>query len=270
MKIAGRAAAARVSLVVALIFAVGCAATFAGLSAARKRSAPEVTTYAECAVVREETIGSWVRRFTANGYQYHIYTPNGKYLSDNNSRPLVVTLHGSMGKYSAREVLGEPLITSATQEGLGGAFVAVLMSKEDYFTDPVSFVKLIETIAASEPRIDPSRIALFGHSQGAAFAFELALEKPSLFRAAVSSSGYYRANVPRAFRLAPVRWYVSASRDDTGIYEPSRVTGLLLSVIARDSLFREFDGRGHFVARLEDTVDKSGKTLLEWLVESLR
>jgi len=243
----------------------------------RMRHPAAITPDADFEVISQEPMGGWIKYRTKSEYQYYLYTPEKSVLQGdpaalNQKRgyPLLVMLHGSMGKYTSLATMGEPMVIPEVQRRLGGAFVLVLMSKDDYFTKPEPYAALIKSVVAANPKIDPGRIVLFGFSQGAAFTFELALYEPGLFRGAISSSGYYQVSPVEAIRLAPIAWYVTASRNDPVIYEASRATGRLLRLFSGNARYKEYEERGHFRASMSDEIDSSGTTLLHWLGDVLK
>ncbi len=214
----------------------------------------------------------WHWGITPSGIIYNLYIPKELDVEGAEpSIPLIVCFHGNSGKASAKDRFGRIFTDPAIQARFGekGAAVLIPQARIEYFSDPHSYARFVRNVIMQHRAIDVKRVAGYGFSQGAAFAQELAMYDPALFRAVVSGSSYYSASVPELFRAARVRFWCATSRNDSGIYEQGHVTGRILAAICPDSRYVEYEKRGHFQVEPQDRSGRGDETFIDWLVRAL-
>ena len=114
--------------------------------------------------------------------------------------PLVVLLHGT-GRDG--EIMAQAWRDLASREGF---MVAAPESLDPAMwastNDPPAFFRTLVDRVKSRHAIDETRVYLFGHSGGAAYALFLALADSDLFAAAAVHAGALQANTPGLFQQA--------------------------------------------------------------------
>ncbi len=222
----------------------------------------------------------WIWAKTAAGITYNLYLPEnfrgdalelGKNGIVEQSIPMIVCFHGSTGKHTSKDRFGRLFISDAVQERFGENGIAVLVpqSRVEYFSDPAAYSRLIQNVCIQHRVIDPSRIAGYGFSQGAAFVHEMTGYDPFIFRAGMTGSSYYSSTMRELFNSARVRYYCALSRNDAGIYEQGVRTAKILSVLCPGSRYLEYEKRGHFFVEMHDSTGRGDETALDWLVRAL-
>ena len=222
----------------------------------------------------------WIWAKTSAGITYSLYLPEHlrgdaveleKKALVPESIPMIVCFHGSTGKHTAKDRFGRIFTTDTVQNRFGPQGIAVLVpqSRVEYFSDPHAYSRLIQNICIQHRVIDPSRIAGYGFSQGAAFVHEMTGYDPFIFRAGMTGSSYYSSSIRELFNSARVHYYCALSRNDAGIYEQGLRTAKILSVLAPHSRYREYEKRGHFFVEMHDTTGRGDETALDWLVNAL-
>ncbi|MBL8722852.1 MAG: prolyl oligopeptidase family serine peptidase [Planctomycetes bacterium] len=147
-------------------------------------------------------------------------------------RPLIVALHGAGGS--------ENLFF----DGYGdGAIVALAAARGWFVVAPrlgmmggPDVAAVVDVLAERWP-IDRNRVAILGHSMGAAAAVATACKHPTRYAAVAALGG--GGNVPKRAELGNLRWYVAAGEHDFGR------TGALalhqrLEALGANSQFHEF------------------------------
>lgn len=214
--------------------------------------------------------GAWTQVMTPSGINYHLYIPpKAGAEGESGGIPLIVVFHGSTGKGIAKERYGQLFSNDTSQAYFGdkGAAVLVVQSRLEYFTDTAAYARLIDNVLIGNPLISRSRTALWGFSQGAAFALELAMAEPGLFRAAAIGSSYYRASAVKLLRARKLKVWYATARNDKRIWEQGHRTGKLLAAICPDSKYVEYESRGHFF--IEPSDESGGEAFIEWLARVL-
>ena len=220
--------------------------------------------------------GEWTWARTPSGIDYNLYIPSGVDIEDPGAElPLIVVLHGSTGKAISKDRYGRLFTRADAQAAFGpkGAAVIAPQSRIEYYTDPDSYTRFIYNILIAYPCISRNRIALWGHSQGAAFSLELGAAHPGLFRAIAPGSSYYSASPAELFRLARLKVWYATARNDSGIWEQGHRTGRILAAICPDSRYLEYPTRGHFYIENADAYPPGDpgaeETFISWLVRAL-
>lgn len=220
----------------------------------------------------EVASGEWRWCTTPAGITYNLYIPTGMEgdgLAP--SIPLIVCFHGNGGKATAKDRFGRLFTDPEVQRRLDpkGAAVLVPQSRVEYFSDPSGYARLVENVIIRHPAIDPRRVAAYGFSQGAAFAHEIAMAEPALFRAAATGSSYYRASLAELLRGTRVRFYCALAKNDKGIYEQGVWTARVLARICPDSRYVEYEKRGHFFIEPADKTGRRNELFVDWLAAAL-
>ncbi len=241
--------------------------------ALRYRPAPRLEYDPAYWSVAESRSGNWYWGLTPAGFSYHLYLPPGADGVESVSQvPLIVAFHGSTGKATAKDRYGSLFAAGEAQAAFvpRGAAVLVPQSRVEYFSDPHAYSRLIRNVALRYRGIDAGRIAGWGFSKGAAFATELAMHDPALFRVVASGSSYYAASPAELFRAARVRFWCALSKDDQEIYEQGVATARILSLACPDSRYVEYEARGHFYIEPKDSCGRGDETFIDWLARALR
>jgi len=215
--------------------------------------------------------GAWTQVLTPAGINYHLYVPPQVRADDASAGiPLIVAFHGSTGKGIAKDSYGRLFSNPKSQGFFGekGAAVLVMQSRLEYFTDTAAYARLIDNVMIRTPCISRSRVALWGFSQGAAFALELAMDEPGLARAAAIGSSYYSASAAELLRARKLKVWYATARNDKGIWEQGHRTGRLLAAVCPDSKYVEYESRGHFF--IDPSDESGGESFIEWLAKVLR
>ena len=196
----------------------------------------------------------WFFEKVPAGFEYYLYIPK-KYREDRHNQeaklPLIVTFHGSNDKFSSRGRFGRMLIDPKIQN-IKECAVMVLHSRGDYFSDCHDVSLLIQNLLLKNECIDKKSIIGFGHSQGAEFVVKLACYEPSLFKAVISGSGYYKPSFFEVIKVMPVSFYWKISKYDRGIYEQGYKTGRILRLFCRNSINVELESREHCWVEIDD------------------
>lgn len=209
----------------------------------------------------------WDFRKTFAGYDYFLYIPP-EYKNDRHNEkaklPLYVLFHGSENKGISLGRYGRMFTDKKIQDIRHGA-VLVLLSRGGYYSDCHDTSMLIQNVLLQNECIDKTNVIAFGHSQGAYYVLKLACYEPRLFRAVISGSGYYQITVPELLKVLPIQFYFGISKNDKGIYEQGWKTGKLLARYCRNSVYAEYESRGHFWVEPDDVAPGSGIKFLDWL-----
>ncbi len=215
--------------------------------------------------------GTWFYEKTYSGFEYFLYIPP-KFRNDRHNEnakiPLIVTFHGSSSKGSSLGRFGRLFIDKKLQSKIECA-VLVILARGEYFCDCHDVSLLIQNILIKNECLDKTRIIGFGHSQGAEFVVKLACHEPSLFKGVVSGSGYYKVSFRELMSILPVSFYWGTSKNDKGIYEQSEKPGKMLAKFCKNSIYAEYETRGHFWVELNDVSPKEKKPFIDWLLETI-
>ena len=92
----------------------------------------------------------------------------------------------------------------------------------------------------------------------------------ALFKAVISGSGYYQITHRELLKVLPIQFWFGLSKNDKGIYEQGCTTGPLLEKFCKNSVYAEYENRGHFWVELDDVAPGSGRVFLEWLDKVLK
>ncbi len=257
------------------IFAAGAIVCFAIVCFGALRYRPSWKVEYDAAFWPDKKIdsGSWTWSVTYAGIAYNLFVPEALDVDGAAPTiPLIVCFHGSTGKATSKDRFGRLFTSAESQAALdpNGAAVLIPHSRVEYFSDPDGYARLIDNVIIEHPCIDRRRVALYGFSQGAAFAHELAMRHPGLVRAAATGSSYYAASAYELFRAARVRFWSALSKNDAGIYEQGVATARALARLCPDSRYVEYERRGHFFIEPGDTSGRGGETFIEWLAVALR
>lgn len=256
---------------------IACVGVYAAL---RARPAPRLEYDNAFWPSNEVISGEWRWCTTPAGITYNLYIPTGMEGDElAPSIPLIVCFHGNGGKATAKDRFGRLFTDPGVQRRLDprGAAVLVPQSRVEYFSDPAGYARLVENVILRHPAIDPRRVAAYGFSQGAAFAHEIAMAEPALFRAAATGSSYYRASLAELARGTRVRFYCALAKNDKGIYEQGVRTARALAFICPNSRYVEYEKRGHFFIEPEDKTgrraergaERGAERFVDWLADAL-
>jgi phospholipase/carboxylesterase len=179
-----------------------------------------------------------------SGREVLLYVPSG--VAATGTGRLVLTLHGAGG--DARGGLA-PLLPLADAHGLlllsptseGGTWDAVV----GHWGPDVRRIDAALTMVFAMCRVDPTRLAVSGFSDGASYALSLGLANGDLFTAVIAFSPGFVAPAPRA---GVPRVFVSHGRADE-VLPIDRTTRRIVPLLRAAQIpteVREFDG-GHTV-----------------------
>lgn len=214
----------------------------------------------------------WDFRKTYAGYDYFLYIPP-EYKNDRHNEslkvPLFVLFHGSENKGISLGRYGR-MFTDKKIQSIRPCAVLVLLARCGYYSDCHDTSMLIQNVIIQNECIDKKNIVAFGHSQGAYYAVKLACYEPRLFKAVISGSGYYQITHRELLKVLPIQFWFGLSKNDKGIYEQGCTTGPLLEKFCKNSVYAEYEKRGHFWVELDDVAPGSGRVFLEWLDKVLK
>lgn len=209
----------------------------------------------------------WDFRKTYAGYDYFLYIPpefkNDRH-NENLKVPLFVLFHGSESKGVSLGRYGR-MFTDKKIQSIRPCAVLVLLARCGYYSDCHDTSMLIQNVMIQNECIDKKNIIAFGHSQGAYYAVKMACYQPELFKAVISGSGYYQVTFKELLKILPIQFWFGLSKNDKGIYEQGCTTGPLLAKFCRNSVYAEYENRGHFWVELNDVAPGTGEVFLEWL-----
>lgn len=209
----------------------------------------------------------WDFRKTYAGYDYFLYIPP-EFKDDRHNEsaglPMVVIFHGSESKGISLGRYGR-MFTDKKIQDIRHCAVLVLLARCGYYSDCHDTSMLIQNVMIQNECIDRKNVIAFGHSQGAYYAVKLACYEPRLFKAVISGSGYYQITYRELLKVLPIQFWFGISRNDKGIYEQGCTTGPLLQKYCRNSVYAEYEKRGHFWVEPKDVAPGSGEVFLEWL-----
>lgn len=147
---------------------------------------------ASCAPVElwgELTEQRMTREVAGQRLQYWLYTPlNGESATDS---PLLLFLHGSGERGDDLErvkVHGPPALIDR-EEALAGLFVVAPQCPENEWWQSDTLVALVGEVIEAHPRVDPERVYVTGLSMGGYGTWQLIVDYPDLFAAAIPICG---------------------------------------------------------------------------------
>lgn len=208
----------------------------------------------------------WDFRKTYAGYDYFLYIPP-EFKNDRHNEslkvPLVVLFHGSESKGISLGRYGR-MWTDKKVQSVRSCAVLVLLARCGYYSDCHDTSMLIQNVIIQNECIDKKNIIAFGHSQGAYYAVKMACYQPELFKAVISGSGYYQVSTKELLKILPMQFWWGNARNDKGIYEQGWESGRRVAKYCRNSVYAEYESRGHFWVEPND-VSPTGEVFLEWL-----
>lgn len=215
--------------------------------------------------------GKWDFHKTYAGYDYFLYIPpeykNDRH-NENAKLPMYVLFHGSESKGISLGRYGR-MFTDSKIQNLKSSAVLVLLARCGYYSDCHDTSMLIQNVLIQNECIDKKSIIAFGHSQGAYYAVKLACYDPRLFKAVISGSGYYQISRKELLSVLPVQFWWGNAKNDKGIYEQAWKSGRLVSKYCRNSVYAEYESRGHFWVEPNDEDPETGLKFLDWLKKVL-
>ena len=204
---------------------------------------------------------------TFAGYDYFLYVPpefKNDIHNEQAKLPLFVLFHGSENKGISLGRYGR-MFTDRKVQDLRHSAVLVLLARCGYYSDCHDTSMLIQNLLIQNECIDRENIIAFGHSQGAYYAVKLACYEPRLFKAVISGSGYYQVSTKEMLKILPIQFWWGNAKNDKGIYEQAWESGRRVAKYCRNSVYAEYESRGHFWVELDDVDPGTGTVFLEWL-----
>ncbi|MCQ2249092.1 MAG: prolyl oligopeptidase family serine peptidase [Treponema sp.] len=217
------------------------------------------------------SLDKWDFVKTYAGYDYFLYIPP-EFKNDRHNEsiklPMYVLFHGSESKGISLGRYGR-MFTDSKIQSLRPCAVLVILARCGYFSDCHDTSMLIQNILLQNECIDKKNIIAFGHSQGAYYAVKLAVFQPELFKAVISGSGYYQLTPWELLKVLPIQFWWGNARNDKGIYEQAWKSGRRVARYCRNSVYAEYEKRGHFWVEANDVDPESGTVFLDWLRQVL-
>lgn len=208
---------------------------------------------------------------TWDGYHYYLYTPDevDSQTNGNQKHPLFVVLHGAFGSSNALNTLGVPLKEDAVQNAMKGAYVLVLLSKGDYYTDANRYAAIIQNVISSDKHIDSDNVILYGFSNGAKFSCELMETDNYLFSYALLGGLLYDFKDPSVVKDIPI-WLICGAKDSEPVVESSDAMYLALKKVGCHIMYCKYEDRGHNAVNITEYDSTKKESALDWLIRQIQ
>lgn len=212
------------------------------------------------------------KTITEDGYRYYVFEPEEYFPKKKNEKyPLVVVLHGAGETSNSLFKYGTPMTREGFQEEIGGAYVAVMWSKLDYYRDAKRYNELVADIIAKYPAIDPAEVFIYGFSNGGVFSSEMLVENPDLYRGIMASGTFYQWSDEDIEKVKDKSiWLIGGAKDSHIICYAEDLAYQRLSEAGVDISYYEFPTKGHTPIVMLEKIDSLGSSATDWMKARMR
>ncbi len=204
---------------------------------------------------------------TSDGYHYYLYSPCIN-KEEEKKYPLIIVLHGAFGQNTALDTLALPFKEKNFQDTLGGAYILLLISNKDYYTNTDRYMTLIKNVLEEEENINRDTIILYGHSNGAKFACELIENNHAFFHCAILGGCLYECRTPESFQDTSVWLYYGELESEIIKSGSDRLYQKLLKS-GCDITLVTYPNKGHTPVSVTEHPEDTESYAMDWLLKLL-
>ncbi len=214
----------------------------------------------------------FLKTVTEDGYRYYVFEPEEYFPKKKGEKyPLVIVLHGSGGAAGSLFRFGPMMTTEGFQEEIGGAYVAIMWSKLEYYREPKRYNELVADIIHDHPNIDPDNVFIYGFSNGAVFTSEMLVENPELYRGTIASGTFYNWSDEDIQKIkGKALWLIGGAKDEHVVCYAENLAYERLSAAGIDISYYEFPTKGHTPVAILEKVDSLGGSATDWMKDRMK